>query len=271
MESTDTHAHVFEVGQTLAHERRYTPAHDASVADYLQQLDANGIARGVLVQPSFLGTDNSFMLQALRAHAQRLRGIAVVEPGIGEAALDALAAGGIVGIRLNLVGRPLPDLRSAGWRALLESVSARGWQVEVHRQASDLPMIVAALLETGAKVVIDHFGRPDPALGVDDPGFRYLLSLGHQGRVWVKLSGAYRNGGNGGNGDRGQRIALAAVPLLRQALGLERLVWASDWPHTQFEGTLDYTTTRAQLDAWLPDAADRRVVLCDAPAELFDW
>jgi predicted TIM-barrel fold metal-dependent hydrolase len=266
MQSVDSHAHIFDLNQPMLDERRYTPPRDAALAQYLAMLDANGIARGVLVQPSFLGTDNSFMVQALREHPQRLRGIAVVEPGISDAALDSLATAGVSGIRLNLVGRPLEDFGGHRWRALFASLASRNWQVEIHRQAADLARVIPALLAAGAqKIVVDHFGRPDPILGIDDPGFRYLLTLGGSRRVWVKLSGAYRNG------ERGDAIARDAVPLLRQSFGLERLVWGSDWPHNQFEERVTYAATRAQLDAWLPDAAERRVVLCNSPAELFGW
>ena len=76
----DTHAHIFELAQRMLDERRYTPPRDATLKQYLAMLDANDIARGVLVQPSFLGTDNSFMLAALRAQPERLRGIAVSIP-----------------------------------------------------------------------------------------------------------------------------------------------------------------------------------------------
>jgi predicted TIM-barrel fold metal-dependent hydrolase len=274
MESVDCHAHVFETTQPLAGDRRYTPVHNARIEQYLARLDANSIGRGVLVQPSFLGTDNSYMCAALRAHPQRLRGIAVVEPGIGAAALDALGTAGVVGIRLNLIGRELCDLRATSWRELIEAVAQRGWQVEVHRQAADLPRLIPALLEAGVKVVVDHFGRPDPALGVDDPGFRYLLSLGGSGRVWVKLSGAYRNVGNvdnRGHGSNGDSLAQTATALLQQSFGFERLVWGSDWPHTLFEDEITYEKTRAQLDTWIPDPSDRHVVLCAAPTALYGF
>src|SRR3954447_5853788 len=57
--ATDCHAHVFKRGLKLADVRRYAPDYDATPQDYLRVLDENGMARGVLVQPSFLGTDNS--------------------------------------------------------------------------------------------------------------------------------------------------------------------------------------------------------------------
>jgi predicted TIM-barrel fold metal-dependent hydrolase len=175
-------------------------------------------------------------------------------------ALAAMDRGGVAGIRLNLAGAPLPDLRAGAWPACLERVAALGWQVELLRAARDLPPLVEALLESGVDVVVDHFGLPDPALGVDDPGFRALLVLAGSRRVWVKLSGQYRNGPG---------LAGKAMPLLREAFGLDRLVWGSDWPHTQFEHEMNYAEALAHLEAWLPDPAERQVVLAQTPARLF--
>lgn len=268
MAAIDTHAHIFQRGLRLANARRYAPDHDALLDDYIGMLDRHGIACGVLVQPSFLGTDNSYLLAGLRRQPGRLRGIAVVAPGITADALAGMDSAGIVGIRLNLVGNAaVPDFSDAAWRALLRQVADLGWQIEVHREAGRLPLVLQPLLDAGVKVVVDHFGRPDPALGVDDPGFRFLLDAGSTRRVWVKLSGAYRNGAGG----RGQQVALDAIPLLRRAFGMERLLWGSDWPHTQFEKKADYGSARQALDSWLPDPDERRIVLADTPAALFGF
>ena len=193
MKSVDTHAHVFKRGLKLADVRRYAPGYDVLVDDYLRELDAHAISHGVLVQPSFLGTDNSFMVDALRRHPQRLRGIAMVDPDVSAAELDELADGGVVGIRLNLVGgAAIPDFEVEPWPALLRNLAQREWQVEVHREARDLPMIVGRLLDAGVNVVVDHMGRPDATLGVDDPGFQYLLcvaeSQAHMGQAVGRVS-----------------------------------------------------------------------------------
>lgn len=261
----DCHAHVFTRDLPMPDRRRAPAGYDATPEDYLQQLDANGMTHGVLVQPSFLGTDNSYLVAALRRYPGRLRGIAVVEPTITATDLQALQEAGVVGIRLNLVGLPTPDFGSPEWRALLAELKARRWQVEVHREARELPAVIDPLLHSGVNVVVDHFGRPDAELGVADPGFRYLLGLGATRKVWVKLSGAYRNGSKG----RGEATALEAIPLLRSAYGLDRLAWGSDWPHTLFEKTTDYTTQRHLLDTWLPDIAARQIVMGDTPAQLY--
>jgi predicted TIM-barrel fold metal-dependent hydrolase len=270
----DSHAHVFHRDLPLAQRRRYAPGYDAPLSGYLTELDRHGISHGVLVQPSFLGSDNRCLLEAIAEVPDRLRGIAVIEPAAVAAdpsQLDALARNGIVGIRVNLFGLPDPDFSSAAWRATLPKIAALGWQIEVHCEARRLPKVVGPLLaSTGdaIDVVVDHFGRPEPALGIDDPGFRYLLTLGETRRVWVKISGTYRNAARAEAGSEA-RTALAAMPLLESAFGLDRLVWGSDWPHTQHEGTQSYDTVYAMMSTLLPTPRARQTVLVDTPARLF--
>ena len=261
----DCHAHVFHRDLPMPDKRRAPAGYDATPEDYVRMLAANDMTQGVLVQPSFLGTDNSYLVASLRKYPDRFRGIAVVDPSIGSEQLQVLQDAGVVGIRLNLIGLPTPDFASTSWRGLLAQVRQRNWQVEVHRSARELRPVVDPLIAEGLNVVVDHFGRPDEKLGVDDAGFRYLLTLGPSRKVWVKLSGPYRNGSAG----RGEATALAAMPLLRSSFGLDRLVWGSDWPHTLFEKTVDYSTQRRLLDEWLPEAADRMTVLRETPARLF--
>ena len=263
--AVDCHAHVYRRDLPMPDRRRAPSGYDATIEDYLRMLDTHGVSHGVLVQPSFLGTDNSYLVSALRAHPDRLRGVAVVDPGIAASELQALSAAGVVGIRLNLIGLATPDFASTVWAGFLRQLRQMHWQVEVHQVAGKLEPLIDPLLTAGLDVVVDHFGRPDDALGADDPGFRYLLSTGRSRQVWVKLSGAYRNGGHGA----GEATALAAVPLLKASHGLDRLLWGSDWPHTLFERSANYTAERQLLDAWLPDAVERDIVLRRTPQALF--
>ena len=258
----DTHAHVFHRGLKLAPGRRYAPDYDAPLPLYLEQLDRNGMTNGVLVQPSFLGTDNSYLVECLKQASGRLRGIAVVDPAVSTDELRALDRAGVVGLRLNLVGQPLPDLAAGEWKALLAEVKAMGWQVEVQRNASDLAVLVPQLFDRGVSVVLDHYALPDPKLGVADPGFQSVLKLGAMRNVWVKISAPYRNGATG------EDFAKAAYPLLRAAYGLDRLLWGSDWPHTQFEVAQDYAKNRQFFDALIVDESERAQVLA-SPRPLF--
>ena len=265
VEAVDSHAHVFVRGLPLAAERRHAPDYDATLDDYVAHLRAHGLSHGVLVQPSFLGTDNSFFLDVLRRYRNRFRGVAVIEPGICDVALQNMADAGVVGLRLNLIGLPLPDLRGDAWPALLARINALGWHVEIHRGAGDLSALLPALIEQRCTVVIDHFGRPDPDLGARDPGLDYLCSVASTGQVWVKLSAAYRNVRDASD------VALGDILTARllHAFGPTRLVWGSDWPHTQHRDVVDYEASRAALDRWIPDAFTRRIVLRDAARTLF--
>ena len=265
--AVDTHAHVFSRDAAFAGKRRYTPATDATLADYLAMLDRTGSSHGVLIQPSFLGVDNATMLAAIAAAPERLRGVAVVEPTLPFGELAALDARGIVGVRLNLIGESDPPLGTAPWQRHLRDVARLGWHVEIQAEASRLSGVLPPLLAAGVSVVVDHFGRLDPRLGVGDPGFESLCSLGSQGPVFVKLSGPYRLGA----GDLGERNAADAAARLLAAFGPHRLLWGSDWPHTQFEASTDTSAMRARLDAWVPDAAARDIVLARTPARLFKF
>ena len=265
--AVDSHAHIFLRSLRMAPVRRHTPEQDAPLKDYLAQLDAHGITHGVLVQPSFLGCDNRFLLDALKRHPQRLRGVVVVEPEAGAGSLRAMAAQGVVGIRLNLVGQAIPDFSAPPWLRLLAQVRELGWHVEVQRQAGDLPAILPPLLDSGCKLVVDHFGRPDAAIGLRDPGFWALLSAANSGRVWVKLAAAYRSWGGPGWCAAGNEAAQA----LLAAFGSQRLLWGSDWPHTQHRQVADYASSLGALQAWVTDEVQRRAVLVDTPAALFKF
>lgn len=261
MTAIDSHAHVFVRGLQLASRHRHAPDYDATLAEYLALLDAHAVSHAVLVQPSFLGTDNSFMLDALRMQPHRLRGVAVIEPDAGDDHLRALADGGIVGIRLNLIGLPIPDYKRGAWRRLLERVRALDWHVELHCELRDLARAGQAVLDAGCKLVVDHFGRPDAA---SNEGLDWLLDSAHGGRTWVKLSAAYRNWP-----DAHGPSALEAAQALLASFGAARLVWGSDWPHTQHRGVANYTAALEALGGWVPDAAARRCILIDTPARLF--
>jgi 2-pyrone-4,6-dicarboxylate lactonase len=98
----DTHAHVFGPAARFPYtgDRSYTPP-DAPLEKYLDMLDAIGFARGVLVQASAHGRDNSAMLDALKQCPDRLRGVAVADADVSPADLREWNRLGIRGLRFN--------------------------------------------------------------------------------------------------------------------------------------------------------------------------
>lgn len=244
----DTHAHVFLRSLPMVANRRYTPGYDAPLARYIQVLTDNDVGCGVLVQPSFLGTDNTYLLQCLDRYPNALRGVAVVSPDITDEALVDMDERGVVGIRFNTIGRDVTEIGAPANQALVRRIARLGWHVEVQARGADIPAVLRQLEAFDGHVVIDHFGLPDPALGLRDPGFRALLREGEAGRTFVKLSAGYRC--------HGLDVAPLAGALLA-TLGPRRLMWGSDWPWTQFEAGRSYGRIAAELPRWLPDIAAR--------------
>ncbi len=264
----DSHAHVFSRDLNLIGERRYTPDYDATLEQYLTHLHAHGLSHGVLVQPSFLGTDNSYLLAALRQAPQQLRGVVVLEPGVSRAMLNEMDQLGVVGVRLNLMGKALPDFRNSAWRAFFSHIADLDWHVELHREVKDLPGLIHQLTPYGLKLVIDHFGRPNANSGIDQPGFCELLELGSKGSIWMKVSGIYRFGGTP---QQNINFARMALPLLEQSFGLRQLVWGSDWPHTQHEQSIGFRTVVDQLKALECSRQVSDSLLVQAPRRLFGF
>ena len=264
----DSHAHVFSRDLNLIGERRYTPDYNATLEQYLTHLHAHGLSHGVLVQPSFLGTDNSYLLAALRQAPDQLRGVVVLEPGVSRAMLNDMDRLGAVGVRLNLMGKALPDFRNSAWRAFFSHIADLDWHVELHREVKDLPGLIHQLAPFGLKLVIDHFGRPDANSGVDQPGFCELLELGSKGSIWMKVSGIYRLGGTP---QQNINFARVALPLLEQSFGVRQLVWGSDWPHTQHEQSIGFRTVVDQLKALECSPQVSYSLLVQAPRRLLGF
>ena len=225
----DCHLHV--IGDGKAHPyvagRGYDPE-PATLAAMLAMHARWGIGRAVLVQVSVHGTDNSLLLEALRQGEGRFRGVAVVEEAIDDARLAAMAAAGIVGLRLNLAHGGGPG--QAGLDRYGAICRELGWHLQLFVEASLLPGLGARLARLGIDLVLDHFGGLPASTPPSDPAFRAVAALVRDG-AWVKLSAPYRISG--------QRDGFRDTVRLGQALldlAPGRCVWGSDWPHVAADG-----------------------------------
>ncbi|MBV7483372.1 amidohydrolase [Bordetella sp. BOR01] len=262
----DAHAHVMSVSARLVGERHSAPRRDVTAREYIGLLDANGLSHGVLTAPSFLGTDNSLLLQALDAFPGRLAGTAIVDPAIDEASLSDMRSRGMAGIRLNWTRRAsLPDVDSAEYTGLFQKLGKLGMHVELFVEDAHGAAIIPRLLDHGVVVVIDHFGAPDPVQGVKGPGFAQVLRAVASGRAWVKLSAPYR---------LGSVDPRRYVDALLQAGGPGQLMWGSDFPwisHEDYLGGPTFAGCLQWLADWVPDEAAHKVILCDTPARVFGF
>ncbi|MEM7212706.1 MAG: amidohydrolase family protein, partial [Pseudomonadota bacterium] len=156
----DTHAHVWDRSCALVPGARYRPDYEATIDTYLGVLDAHGIERAVLVQPSFLGTDNRYLLDCLRAYPDRLRGIVVISEDATSEEIEDMRSVGVIGMRFNLIGRDASVMKSKPAGELVDRVVQQNWFVEVHVDGEYLSDVLTVLKSHRSKVIVDHFGRP---------------------------------------------------------------------------------------------------------------
>ncbi|QYN37057.1 amidohydrolase family protein [Pseudonocardia sp. DSM 110487] len=253
MPLVDTHVHAFAAGLAMAPARRYTPATAAPLDDLLSVLDAAGVARALLVQPSFLADDHAYLLECLARHPDRLRGVAsLLDPGVALAHYGAWHDAGVRGVRLNLAGLPTPDL--SRWRDLARVMAELGWHLEVHATGEQWADLRPGLERWPGTVVLDHLGR-----AADPLAQSHVVALARLDHVWVKASAPYRTP-DGWAADTAARIL--------DATGGRRVLWGSDWPFTQHEGATSYP----DLVEWAVDVLGPAADLVDGnAARLLGW
>jgi predicted TIM-barrel fold metal-dependent hydrolase len=247
----------------------YTPRPDESgTREALGRLlDAHGVAHALLVQPSGYGFDNSAMFDAMTAASGRYKAIAVIKGDESERELQGFAERGVVGVRFNLVNFDPSAFAGAGMVRLLTRLKALDWFAQIFARDEQWQAAAPLLRQSGVKILVDHFGVGDLAQGLTAPGFQAVLDLGRSGRAAVKLSAPFRITSQP---DRLGELDRHAEALLA-AFGKESCVWGSDWPFLGLSHDIRYRDALAALQRWLPDEADRDLVLRRNPARLLGF
>lgn len=257
----DAHAHVYDLARhPFSPSRGFElAANEVGTAEQLAcVLDAHGFTHALLVNPlGGYGTDNSCLLQTLRAAKGRFKGVALIADGTPEAEFDRMAEAGVVGLRFNLNFANSPTLTGPGAERTLALAREHGWFAQVHGRGDDLVDALPALRRSGLRLVIDHCGRPDAAAGLDQPGFRALLELGREGHAAVKLSSVFRFARDGFPYCEADPFVQALV----EAFGIERCLWGSDWPFVRAPHRVDHAGLLAAFARWFPAPSDRARIL----------
>ena len=275
-----THIHPDPAKFPFFSGRVYTPEL-ASPEEMTALHKALRLERVVIVTPSIYGTDNSATLFGMAARGPTARGVAVIDDKTSESDLDLMGKAGIRGVRLNLAtgGVNDPNIARPRFTNAVERMKARGWHVQIY---TNMPMITAVkdlLMASPVPVVFDHFGGAQAELGVEQPGFADLVDLVKAGKAYVKISGAYRASKLGPD-------YADCIPLAKALIGAnpDRIVWGTDWPHPDsvtppgkqisdvtplFQ--IDDGRLLNQLPVWAPDAAIRKKILVDNPAQLYGF
>ena len=264
-----TQAHVFGPADKFPYSegRGYTPP-DAGIETYLNLLEILGLDRGVIVHGSAHGSDNRASLDGIARAPDRLRGIAVVDPEISDAALEELDAGGMRGIRLSTMLKG--GVGSEQLAPMADKIRGLGWHIVLHvNDSKEIAELNSTLRNLPVPIVIDHLSRVRGGQGVDYVGFQALLRLMREtDHVWGKISSWYRLTDIGPPYDDMTPIARAMI-----AARPDRVIWGTNWPHPILWDHLmpnDGDLFNQFMD-WAADDATRHQILVHNPAALYGF
>jgi predicted TIM-barrel fold metal-dependent hydrolase len=237
----DAHSHVWTPDV-----KKYPLAKGFALGDMLppsftpQQLLAHarpcGVSRVVLIQMSFYGFDNSFMLAAMRDFPGVFSGVAVVDEDASRlgGTMRDLKKQGVRGFRIHPAQQPVD-------RWLFSTGMAGMWTIGADERLAMCALVnpeALASLDTMCRkfprtpVVIDHFAR----IGVDgtirDVEVDNLCRLARHAETHVKVSAFYALG-------KKKSPYADLGPMIRRllaAFGPERLMWATDCPYQVQQG-----------------------------------
>lgn len=242
----DAHVHVWTDDKTryprATGERDYVPVR-FTPEDLFAHTKPAGVNRVVLIQMSFYRFDNSYMLDAMRAHPAVFAGVALVDSKAaapGEA-MRELGRKGVRGFRVTAgTGLDSDEMWQTGARESLAMCALVG--------PESLPVIDRMCQKyPDTPVVIDHLARIGASGTVRDADVRLLCGLAKHKNVTVKASAFYALG-------RKQAPYRDLAPLIQQIFehyGSRRLMWASDCPF-QVEGGHTYAASLALVREGLP-------------------
>ena len=233
--AVDAHCHVFgpQAGFPFSPKAKYLPQ-DAGPEALFALRDWLGFARNVIVQASCHGTDNRATLNAIARSGGMARGVAVVDPAIGDAELDSLHRGGIRGVRFNFLKRLVDDAPKDRFLDVARRIQRLGWHVVVYFEADILDEMRPFLKAIPTPIVIDHMGRPDVTQGPDGSDMRaFRALLDSREDIWAKVTCPDRLDPAGppyGDFVRSVRPLVEAYS--------DRVLWGTDWPHPNMEKIL---------------------------------
>jgi predicted TIM-barrel fold metal-dependent hydrolase len=276
MEFIDAHVHVwtpetdrYPLAAGYKKENMAPPSFTAE--ELFRHCKPAGVTRINLIQMSFYGFDNSYMLDTIAKYPDVFVGTAVIDPHQADPArlMDELAKKGVRAFRIHprVSGQPPAKwLEPAGFKAMF-AAGARNNQAmaclidpdgipEVDRMCKEFP---------DTPVIIDHLARIGVSGVIRDEEVDALCRLAKHKKVMVKVGAFYALG-------KKQAPYTDLAPMIRKvvtAFGPQRCMWESDCPF-QVQGGHTYQASvdlvRRHLD-FLTD--DDREWLLRKTAERF--
>ena len=271
----DAHVHVWTPDvQAYPLDAAYTVADmqppSFTVDELLEACTPHGVGRVVLIQMSFYGFDNRYMLDAIAAHPGRFAGVAILDHRRPDVAMGmrAIARRGVTGFRLYADREKAEGWdQDAGVKAMWACGADEKLAMCLLADPDALPAIrrmCQAFPRT--PVVIDHFARIGMRGAIDRGHLDALRGLAEFPNVAVKTSAFYALGRKTPPYDDLSDM----IRSLRDAFGAERLMWATDCPYQLADGqgyAASIALVRDRLDFLTP--VERRAILRDTATRIF--
>lgn len=145
----------------------------------------------VVVQATCHGTDNSVVVDALEKMEGRAAGVASVSEDVTTEELKRLHEAGVRGVRFAF----LPHIASETTPAdviqrIAQKIEPFGWHTDLYFLPQTFEMMEPLILSLPTPVIIDHMGRPDVSVPVEqNTYFQRLLELGaRRNDIYWKLT-----------------------------------------------------------------------------------
>jgi 2-pyrone-4,6-dicarboxylate lactonase len=270
----DTHFHIFGPPDKFpfAETRRYTPP-GGPVENYWKVQKITGLTRGIAVQPTAHGMDNSAIMDAVKRSDGKMRGVVRFNDKTTDAELEKLHDEGARGARFSLMSDRPGSIENL--QAALPRMEKLGWSLVLHVEPDHFVDNEAFIRDIRIPTVVDHMARCKPQDGgMNHPAFALLLDLLEDDRFWVKIASV----------DKISAEKQAFVPdfvpykdtiAMGQAViaaAPDRVIWGSDWPHgnTFDPGRIPNDGDLLNvLGVMAPDDEQRQKVMVDNPSRLY--
>lgn len=278
----DSHLHVWaskDESATYPYAEGQDPptslASVASTSELLKKMDQGGVSGALIVQPINHRFDHSYVINAIKSHPDRFKGMLLHDPSLPEyqavSRLEELALNGFVGVRFN----PYlwPRIGEKSW----EPMSA-GAGLATYKRCAELKMPVGVMCFQGLKLhyddilellklspettlVLDHFAFTSLS-ETGNESFRMLVKLANHPQVYVKISALFRQGDTFPYA----LVLKERLKVLLEAFGPERLMFGTDFPFVleqkeQYGGTIDLVTS------WFGEDENARASVMGGTAE----
>lgn len=196
----------------------------------------DGVTRIVLIQMSYYGYDNSYMLDMMRAYPGTFGGVSVIDIDGDDVSgvMKDHAKQGVKGFRIRAQGDTVGDwFTSEGMKKMWQTGAGEKLSMCCLSDADALPGIRKMCeIHPETPVMIDHFSRIGVSGTIGQSDLDNLLKLAEFDTVSVKVSAFYALGAKAAPyTDLGDMVR-----QLRDAYGPERLMWATDCPYQVQKG-----------------------------------